>query len=125
MKNPNFKQTENEIKKATREYLELNGYEVYRINNGGGFRGFNKDGGKRFSFNGTPGVADLYAVKKGECPLWIETKKTGGKPTDDQYKFGVNINLSVGSLWFWSDSFDMFLRIFNDIKNGYGLPKEV
>lgn len=124
MKLPKIRQSENDVKKAIKEYLELNGYEVYRINNGGGFRGFNKDGKQRFSFAGTPGVADLYASKRGANPLWIETKKTGGLPTEDQYKFGKNVNASLGTFWIWADSLEMFMELFNDIKNGYGLPKE-
>jgi len=116
LKNPNFKQTKNEIKKAIREYLELNGYEVYRINNGGSFRGFNKDGGKRFSFSGTPGVADMYAIKKGDYPLWIEAKATGKKPTEEQYKFCNRVNESFGSFWIWADSLDIFIEKHNNIK---------
>ena len=96
MKMPKTKSSENDVKKAIREYLELNGWNVYRMNNGGGFRGFNKEGKERFSFAGTPGVADLYAVKKGDYPLWIETKATGKKPSDDQYKFGNRVNESFG-----------------------------
>ena len=125
MKIPKIKQSENDVKKAIREFLELNEYEVYRMNNGGGFRGFNKEGKQRFSFAGTSGVADLYAVKRMQSPLWIETKATGKKPTDDQYKFGKKINESYGTFWIWADSFDMFLELFNDIKNGYGLSKGI
>ncbi len=115
MKIPKIKSSENDVKKAIREYLELMGYEVYRMNNGGGFRGFTKEGKQRFSFAGTPGVADLYAVKKGDYPLWIETKATGKKPTDDQYKFGLNINLSFGTFWIYADSLDMFINKHNSI----------
>lgn len=109
---PKIKQSENDVKKAIKEYLELNGYEVYRMNNGGGFRGFNKAGKERFSFAGTPGVADLYAVRKGDYPLWIETKATGKKPSEDQIKFGEVINNSFGTLWMWADSLDMFIGRF-------------
>lgn len=112
MRIPKTKQTENEVKKAIKDYLEFNGYEVYRINNGGGFRGFNKDGKQRFSFAGTPGVADLYAVKKGDYPIWIETKATGKKPSASQIMFGEVINKSFGTYWMWADSFDMFLKCF-------------
>ena len=107
-----MKQSENDVKKAIKQYLELNGYEVYRINNGGGFRGFNKDGKQRFSFAGTPGVADLYAVKKGDYPVWLEIKATGKKPSESQKKFGEVINKSFGTFWICVDSFDMFLRCF-------------
>ena len=61
-----MKQTENEVKKAIKEYLEYNKYTVYRINNAGGYRGDDTQVKPRFSFAGTPGVADLYAVKKGD-----------------------------------------------------------
>lgn len=112
MKMPKIKQSENEVKKAIKKYLELEGYEVYRINNGGGFRGVNKDGKERFSFAGTPGIADLYAVKKGDYPLWIETKATGKNPSENQIKFGEVVNKSFGTFWIWADSFDMFMRCF-------------
>lgn len=111
---PKIKQSENDVKKAIKEYLELNGYEVYRINNGGGFRGVNKDGNERFSFAGTPGVADLYAVKEGDYPLWIETKATGKKPSESQVKFGEVINKSFGTYWICVDSFDAFIKCFRN-----------
>ena len=122
MKMPKIKQSENEVKKAIRQHLELQGYKVYRINNAGMFRGYNKQGEQRFSFAGDTGVADLYAIKNGDYPLWIETKATGKTPSKDQEDFGKNINKTFGTLWLWADSFDMFLPIYNDIKNEYGLP---
>lgn len=123
MKMPKTKQSENNVKKAIKEYLELNGYEVFRINNGGGFRGVNKDGNPRFSFNGTPGVFDLYCVRHRHNDMWIETKATGKKPSDAQIKFMELVNSVPGRYAFWCDSFDMFLPIYNDINNGWGLPK--
>lgn len=126
-----IKSTENEVKKAIKEYLEFNGWKVYRINNSGQYRGKNKDGKDRYSFAGDPGVPDLYCLKKGEYPLWIETKATGKKPSEPQIEFIqlVNAITLCGTRAFWCDSFEMFLSInpnmnesaFNDIKNGYGL----
>lgn len=109
-----IKQTENQVKKAIKEYLEWQGWTVYRINNAGQFRGFNKQGDKRFSFAGDAGVPDLYALKKGESPLWVETKATGKKPTEGQIGFIKLVNSTPNGRAFWTDSFDMFLELFSD-----------
>lgn len=119
-----IKQTENEVKKAVKEYLEFNGWTVYRINNSGTYRGKNKDGKDRYSFAGDPGVFDLYCLKIWEYPMWIETKATGKKLSEDQERFMLLVNSAPYGRAFWCDSFDMFLPLYNDIKNGYGLPKK-
>lgn len=107
-----IKQLENEVKKAIKEYLEFNGWKVYRINNAGQYRGKNKDGKDRYSFAGDPGVFDLYCVKPGIMDMWIETKATGKKPSDDQIAFMRLVNSVPGRFAFWCDSFDMFLLIY-------------
>ena len=108
--------------KAVRKLLEFEGYEVYRINNGGTKRE-DKKGKEFYTFNGTPGVFDLYCVKSGLKDMWIETKAIGKKPSEAQLKFMNLVNSVPGRYAFWCDSFDMFVPIYNDIKNGYGLPK--
>lgn len=109
---PKIKQTENEVKKAVKEYLEYKGYTVYRINNGGVFRGKNKKGSDSFSFAGTPGVADLYAVKPLLKPVWVEVKATGRKPSESQLEFGDNILKTGYSVWIWVDSLDALRKYF-------------
>lgn len=104
---------ENDVKKAIREYLELKGYKVYRINNGGSYRGKNKKGGARYSFAGSPGVPDLYAMKDGSSPLWIETKSTGERATASQLEFGELANKTVGTLWVCADSLDKFINWYD------------
>ena len=123
MKIPKTKQSENDVKKAIKAYLELNGWRVYRINNAGQFRGFNKKGEVRFSFAGDSGVFDLYCLKVGEYPMWIETKATGKILSEDQEVFLRLVNSAPCGGAFWADSFDRFLMQYNDIKNGYGLPR--
>lgn len=118
-----IKSTENEVKKAIKEFLEYNGWIVRRINNGGTYRGTNKDGKDRYSFAGDPGVFDLYCIKPYIYDMWIETKATGKKPSEDQVKFMNFVNSVPGRFAFWCDSFDMFLLLYKDIENGYGLPK--
>ena len=120
---PKIKQSENDVKKAIKKYLELNGWRVYRINNSGQFRGFNKKGEVRFSFAGDDGVFDLFCLKAGEYSMWIETKATGKILSEDQEGFQMLVNSAPYGRAFWADSFDMFLMQYNDIKNGYGLPK--
>lgn len=122
MKPPKIKQSESDVMKAVRKHLKFEGYEVHRINNGGTKREDNC--GKEFyTFNGTPGIFDLYCVKPGIMDMWIETKATGKKPSEAQIKFMKLVNSVPGRFAFWCDSFDMFLPIYNDIKNGYGLTK--
>lgn len=121
---PKIKQPENEVKKAIKEYLKFDGWEVYRINNAGQYRGKNKDGKDRYSFAGDAGVFDLYCIKPREYDMWIETKATGKRPSQEQLHFMQLVNSVPGHFAFWCDSFDMFLPLYNDIKNGYGLPKE-
>lgn len=121
MKSLKIKQSENTVKKAIKDYLEFNGWTVYRINNAGIFRGYNKAGEKRFSFDGDSGVLDLYCVKSGCDDIWIECKATGKKPSEAQKNFMRLVNSTPYGLAFWCDSFDMFLLIYNGIKNGYGL----
>ncbi len=108
MKMPKIKQSENAVRKAITGYLTLKGWEVFPINNAGTFRGYNKKGEKRFSFNGTPGVSDLYCIKRKFGEMWIETKATGGKPTLEQEKFIALVNSTPEGIAFWCDLFDMF-----------------
>lgn len=104
-----FKQTENEVKKAIKEYLEAKGFRVFRINNGGVYRGMGKDNKPRFSFAGDAGVADLFACGHG-VGMWVETKATGKRPTLEQDWFLNEINLIGGGHYaVWADSFDMFV----------------
>ena len=125
MKMPKIKQSENDVKKAIKNYLELNGWRVYRINNSGQFRGFNKKGEVRFSFAGDPGVSDLHCTKASVNQMWIECKATGKKPSEDQENFMRDVNSTPSGIAFWADSFDRFLMQYNDIINGYGLSKGI
>ena len=78
------KQTENEIKKQITDYLKLNGYKVFRINNVGIFNA------KRqcYIFKGEKGVSDLLAISKRKNQiLFIETKVKPRKPTAEQLEF--------------------------------------
>ena len=124
MKMQKIKQSESDVMKAIKKHLEFEGYEVHRINNGGTKRNDAK-GREFYTFNGTPGVLDLYCVKPGIMDMWIETKATGKKPSEDQVKFMNLVNSVPGRFAFWCDSFDMFLPIYKDIKNGYGLSKTI
>ena len=111
MKKPKIRQTENEVKDAVTKFLSFNGYEVIRINNVGIWN----ETKKCHIFHGTPGVADLYAIKPSTCSLWIEVKATGKKPTVKQYEFGAKVNATTGTEWRWCDSLDMFIMAYNRI----------
>lgn len=125
MRMPKTRQSENEVKKVIKEYLEYNGWKVYRINNGGTYRGKGNDGKNKFSFAGDPGVPDLFCRKRGVLgyQMWIECKATGRKPSKEQQEFINDINSIPKGIAFWCDSFERFLELYSDIKNGYGLPK--
>ena len=99
-------QSENEVKKAIREYLEYNGYVAHRINNGAVWN----EKRQCYVFHGTPGVADDYYTKDDKSDLWVEGKATGKKPSEAQYKFGERVNRSRDSIWIWADSLDMFIE---------------
>lgn len=119
------KQTENEVKKAIKEYLEIKGFHVFRINNSGVYRGLGNDGKAKFSFAGSSGVSDLFAFRLGVrgASLWVETKATGKRPTPEQDWFLNEINL-IGEqhCGIWADSLDMFINkaVSNKIIGGEG-----
>lgn len=115
MKPPKIKQSENDVKKAIRDYLELNGWTVFRINNAGTKRK-DKKGREFYTFNGTPGVLDMYCLKTGEYPMWIETKATGKIPSGDQMDFIRLVNSASYGRAFWADSFGMFLANYNHLQ---------
>lgn len=85
-------QTETEVQSQIKQYLERLGYAVYRINNGAVF---NK-ARDAYVFHGTSGVSDLLALKIGQPALFIECKKTGGKPSASQTEFMRLVDGSAG-----------------------------
>jgi len=112
-----IKQSENDVKKAIRQYLELHGYTGHRINNGAVWN----EKKQCYIFHGTAGVADEYYTKDGDYPIWLEAKATGKKPSKPQVEFGERVNKSFGSYWFWADSLDMFISKYKS----WGLPRGV
>lgn len=76
--------TESQIQSQIKQYLELHGYIVYRINNTGQWNATRSC----YIFHGTKGFCDLVAVNKQKDKiLFIEVKKKPNKPTADQLKF--------------------------------------
>lgn len=110
------KQSENAVKSAIKQYLETMGYKVYRINNGGIYRGKNKSGKATFSFAGDKGVADLYAIKNEDYPIWIEVKATGKKSSASQKEFAERVNKTFGTYWIEADSLDVFIKTMKRFK---------
>lgn len=113
MEMPKIKQSENDVKKAVKKHLEFSGWEVFRINNQGTKRK-DKKGKEFYTFHGTSGVFDLYCVQPRHNDMWIETKATGEKPSESQKKFMEFVNSVPGRCAFWCDSFDMFLKIYDN-----------
>ena len=103
MKMPKIKQSENEVEKVIKNYLEVCGWKVRRINNAG-----------------DPGVSDLHCTKAGMDQMWIECKATSKKPSEDQEIFMRDVNSTPSGIAFWADSFNMFFQRYN----GLGLPKQ-
>lgn len=108
------KQTENEVKAAIVKYLEIKGYTVYRINNGGVAR---KRGNRIFyTFHGKKGFADIVAFNPNRQRInivFVETKATGMKPTTEQVEFINLVNsCSNGSLAVCVDSLDQIRNYF-------------
>lgn len=77
------KLSESVVQKQIKQYLELVGYTVYRINNTGTWN----ESQQAHIFHGSKGVPDLLGMKKGHPLLWIEFKGTGGKLSQAQMEF--------------------------------------
>jgi len=87
--------TENEIRNAIAEYLAYDGWLVMRVNSGAAVT--TENGKRRFvqfikwmvlgAGVQTAGVADLLAIRSGQPPLAIETKRPGNVPTEAQRRF--------------------------------------
>lgn len=99
-------ETESTVQKQIKEYLEVLGYSVYRINNTGIF---NKER-NAYIFHGTAGVPDLIALKRGQKILFIECKGTGKKPTEDQVEFMDMVNNSTGMMAVCADSLEKIIK---------------
>ena len=96
---------EKDVLKAIKQYLELAGCLVVRVNSGGIKA---EHGGKKrfFRFNSETGCADLLCCvttskergwhKQGEF-LALEVKKPGGKATPEQKAFGERVALAGGT----------------------------
>lgn len=52
-----------------------------------------------------PGVADLFVKVFDRVPLFLELKKRGQKPRDDQWAFH-DAALKAGCAYAWADSLD-------------------
>lgn len=91
---------ESEIQRACISYLKLKGHLVVRFNN----IPMEKDGRK------IPvrqrGVSDLLVCEKGTGKfIAIEVKRPGGKPTDEQQEFLLQVR-SKGGIAFIAESID-------------------
>ena len=73
---------ERDIQRAIKDWLTVQGYKVYRINNGAVFNPKRKC----YVFHGTPGVPDLWVVGHG-IAAWVEVKSDKGRQSPDQKAF--------------------------------------
>ena len=80
MKQAKLKITENDVKRAVKDYLNIKGWFNFPLTAGMG---------------SYPGLPDRIAVKNGRT-LYIEIKRPGGKQSDHQREFQHNIWLKGG-----------------------------
>ena len=71
---------ESQIQAAVRDYLRWNGWFVVKIHQ---------------SLGSYPGIADLYALKKGRS-VWIEVKTSSGRQSEAQVRFQRDIEMHGG-----------------------------
>jgi hypothetical protein len=84
---PFLKQTENEIVKASLEYLQARNIPAIRMNVGA-VRFADKDGGGRnFVRFGTRGMSDILGILPDGRALAVECKTVNGKLSDFQNEF--------------------------------------
>lgn len=87
------KETENDVRNACLQYLTLvKRWWAFRTNNTPVY----DPRIKRYrAFTGEPGMADIYALHDG-VSYWVETKKPGGKQSEEQKTFERNVKLRGG-----------------------------
>lgn len=77
--------------------------------------------GKRTPANGArmkamgmlPGVADLFVMRRGAHPLFLELKKAGKNLREEQKAFGT-LAFESGCNYRWADNLDDALRMLRD-----------
>ncbi|GIK15016.1 MAG: hypothetical protein BroJett002_37230 [Candidatus Brocadia sinica] len=102
---------ENGVKKAIKEWLEWHGYKVFRINNGGVYSAKRE----KYIFHGKAGFSDMVAIKEPYI-LFIETKATGKKCSEEQEEFLRSVNNCGTPAGFMADSFEAFEKQMKELK---------
>jgi hypothetical protein len=97
---------EKEVQAQIKQYLQLNGWLVLRLNSGAIPAEYK--GKRRFiRFNDQPGCSDLLALKDGVA-AFIECKRPGKKATAEQESFLEEVR-KHGGIAFVADSLDSLL----------------
>ena len=78
---------ESEISRTIRDYLELHGCLMVRVNSGAIMLGDPDTGKKRMYRGAEKGTSDLLGCLPGGKFLAVEVKRPGKKPTDAQREF--------------------------------------
>lgn len=86
MNSPFLKQTENEVVKASLEYLRARNILAIRMNVGA-VRFADKNGRRNFVRFGTPGMSDILGILPDGRALAVECKTINGKLSDFQSEF--------------------------------------
>ena len=86
--------SESTVQSQVKQYLELMGYKVYRVNNSGTWN----ESKHCYIFHGTAGVSDLIGFKAGHPALFVECKSPKGKPSPAQVEFLGLVNASDGAI---------------------------
>ena len=63
------------------------------------------------------GTSDTLLMVGNLPDMWVELKRPGNKPDDDQQAFGTDVQ-EVGRLWGWADSVEGYARLIQS----WGVP---
>jgi hypothetical protein len=88
-----MRESEADIKRAIRDYLELKGYVVVPVRN----VGIRKPDGAFIPLpKGDRGISDIIACSPAGRFIAIEVKKKGNKPTAEQLEFLDSVHRKLG-----------------------------
>jgi hypothetical protein len=107
--------TEKEIELLLCEWLEWQGFFVFKLKDQTAFRNGSYRKPRPFEI---AGVADLYAIRKGKA-FWIEVKSKNGKQSPAQKTFEENIINQGGAYILARSAEDLKYKLEAYLQNGH------
>ena len=104
---------EQTIQKSILDYLRLNGYFAFKINNGGVY----VKSRDTYIKSPTPGISDIIALKNG-LMVCIEVKNKPNKPSKEQIEFIENV-AAHGGIGFVAYSVSDVIFYLETFKSNY------